>query len=312
MRAFYISLLIPLGISGMVHAQNGSQTNNIVMKDGVFWAAEEVAGKVFVYGSWVQPTFNVNDHKAISKAILQIASLRGNPTDYTIQIASLNAALQFTKENGNLQALNINKTLQQELAYALATGKNLSADWSKVSLKGMDLGADEPFYDADKETTYNPAENPARDFSGTNITGTQLNTLPSLKFLTLSNLDLKGFNPSGKDISNTNFSGAANLDFSKVNKATSLAGTNLSELDVSQLDLSGKTLTPGINLSNTNITPTQITKATGFNSYGNTIFQATDLQGTGITKEALASEFRKANKDPYGPEININFRFIFD
>ena len=176
--------------------------------------------------------------KKILTLTQNLPALREKPKTYGNAIALLNQMLEDPHSPHEI----ILETLARELTQSLEDGKNLSADWSKTPLHHVDLRG--------------------KNLSHTNITGNQLNDAQSLENTILCGLNLSGFDPTQKNLRNTDLSETKNLRADLLHKAESLEGANLSQLalhgfEVWNIPLRNVNLsqTTGVNLRQLSLNP---------------------------------------------------------
>lgn len=210
-------------------------SENVVMKKGTFWATFETSGKLYSQGNWIQPAFNFQNPEAVSAAIANLPTQRENPDAFNLSLQTLYSALE--QPNANTQ--EIQDALLSEFYNALASGQNRNADWSGTNFSSAYFG----FQDADLtgvnfsnanlttgEGTILWGANLSNsnvtgaiftgldcgyaNFSYSNLTAEQYNSMAYASQPGLAGKDLTGYNFTGKfggnwrgtpwDVSNTN------------------------------------------------------------------------------------------------------------
>jgi uncharacterized protein YjbI with pentapeptide repeats len=211
------------------------------------------AGLVSVNQQWQRPIFDFTNPQSVTEALAQAPSYRGTES-YQNYIASLNAALS----QPGADPLAINSGLQAEFLAAVR-GRNedaLTADWSKVSLEGITSLA-------------------GLNLAGTNVTGEQLNALSDLSWVRLHNMDLTGFDPTGKNLFGVQFNNATGITVAQLLAAANLNAANLTGLDFAGASFAGRSIT--------HLTINNPKNFDGSALNGATLLQRLNLSGTDLT-----------------------------
>ena len=207
----------PLNTSKKVEFTQKLAQKTLVYSNLTFYPRESEKGK------------QIENLQSLNKVTSSLPLNRLNSQEYAQDIKTLN--LLFNEPN--IPKAAIQAILTQELNLALRTQTHLQLDWGHAELHLLPL-AHTPLFQA-------------------NLTIDQLNRCIDFNHTNLSNLNLKGFDPSQKSFKNCNLSFSKNLDGLLLTKASSLqgvtlSGVNLSQFDPSKISLSGAVLAGSFNL----------------------------------------------------------------
>jgi len=232
---------------------------------------------------WIRPIFDVTNPVVALSAAQALPGL-ADPQQYIDYVQSLNAALNIlTGEDRS----SVNAAMLSEFINNSRLDGYMGADWTQLDLTGANLGAN---------TTIVTAKN----LSGLNILGTQLNSASGLRYTNLSGLNLNGFSPAGRDLRGTILTNATGITGAELSSAwvlleaqlsgMNLAGFNFTGRNLGQTNLSGVTGVTGSDLDGaSSIVMANLSSIdlSGLNLAGRNIFGTNFTGATGITGAQL-------------------------
>jgi type II secretory pathway pseudopilin PulG/uncharacterized protein YjbI with pentapeptide repeats len=224
------------------------------------------AGLVNANGTWIRPIFDITNPEAAFAVAQDLRDYRGDTEEYTARVASLNAALTaLPSENQN----TLNTALMAEFMSIAVSNRPAAAtlaDWSKINfsqglqalyginylfqrtLTGLNVTGEQfNGLQAIVNSSLSGLNLEGVDFTNmelvnvnlsntTGITGGDLNSA-QVYTVVLSNVDMTGYDATGKNISRINFADT-NLtidmikDAQKTNLSTTFTGTGITAQDL--------------------------------------------------------------------------------